>query len=284
MNIFNPVIANGSQTFSIPGGVAGSTKIYLKFASAPSAGTVTFEIQRPGSTDWTSVQNGSLIGLSSGSAQVMADGGFSVVRLTFAGLVGGSGLTLAVVENATGTPASDLLTDGGFGANRRFRVDSGQTGFFAGSMFRTFHEFNIPAAGSLNLLFQMPINFILWSQQIEIDSGGIKVENIVNPTTGGAFTELPVIGRNRMTEAPQPLYISRMQCGQGGTLTGGTVVDVLRLLTNPNQGNSHSSNIVNGQDDERGIPAGSYGIRLTALSGITEATLGTIHVMWEERP
>lgn len=279
MNIFNPVIANGAQTFSIPGGVAGSTKIYLKFASAPSAGTVTFEIQRPGSADWTSVQNGSLVGLSSGSAQVMADGGFSAVRLTFAGLVGGSGLTLAVVENATGTPASDLLTDGGFGVNRRFRVDSGQTGFFAGRMFRTFYEFSIPAAGSLNLLFQMPINFILWSQQIEIDAGGIKVENIINPTIGGVFTELPVIGRNRMTEAPQPLYVSQMQCGQGGT-----IVDSLRLRTAANQGNSHSSNIVGGQDSERGIPPGTYGIRLTPLSGIAEATLGTIHVMWEERP
>jgi len=284
MNIFNPAIANGAQTFAIPGGVSGSSKIYLKFSSAPSAGTVTFEIQRPGSADWTSVQNGSLVGLSSGSAQVMADGGFSAVRLTFSGIVGGSGLTLAVVENATGTPASDLLTDGGFGVNRRIRVDSGQTGFFAGRMFRTFHEFSIPAAGSLNPLFQMPINFILWSQQIEIDAGGIKVENIINPTIAGVFTELPVIGRNRMTEAPQPLYASQMQCGQGGTLTGGTVVDSLRLRTTTNQGSSHSSNIVNGQDDERGVPSGAYGIRLTALSGISEATLGTIHVMWEERP
>jgi len=284
MNIFNPAIANGVQTFPIPGGAAGSAKIYLKFASAPSAGTATFEIQRPGSTSWTSVQNGSSVDLTSGSAMVMVDGGFSVIRLTLAGLVDGAGLALAIVDNATGTPASDLLTDGGFGSHRRIRVDPGQTGFFAGRMFRTFYEFNIPSAGSLNFLFQTPINFILWSQQIEIDAGGLKVENITNPTIGGVFTELPVIGRNRMTEAPQPLYVSQMQCGQGGTLSGGIVVDSLRLRTTTNQGSSHSSNIVNGQDDERGVPAGSYGIRLTALSGISEATLGTIHVMWEERP
>lgn len=284
MNIFNPSIAPGAQIFAIPGGVSGSAKIYLKFASAPTAGSATFEIQRPGSTTWNSVQNGSAISVISGAIVVLVDGGFSAIRVTFAGLTDGSSAILAVVDNSTATPSSDLLTDGGFGVNRRIRVDPGQTGFFAGRMFRTFYEFNIPTAGSLNLLFQTPINFILWSQQIDIDAGGIKVENITNPTPGGVFTELPVIGRNRMTEAPQPLYVSQMQCGQGGTFTGGTIVDSLRLRTAANQGNSHSSNIVGGQDSERGIPPGTYGIRLTPLSGIAEATLGTIHVMWEERP
>ena len=188
-------------------------------------------------------------------------------------------------ERVVAEPPLRFQTDGG-GPSARMRVDPGQTGFFAGRMFRTFYEFNIPAGGTLNIIFQSPINFILWGQTVEIDQGAIKVENILEPTIGGVFTELPLIGRNRMSEVPQPPYIPRMQCGQGGTLTYGPtqVVDVIRLRTAQNQGTSRSSNVVNGQDSERGIPPGNHGVRLSALAGITEATLGTIHFTWEERP
>lgn len=271
---------NGTQqVVNPPGGVDQATIIYMGFQSIPSAGTVLIEGQRPGAAAWTSIYQGSAIGTAT-----MCDGGFGALRVTFSGLSGGAGPSINLVPATTVMLPSKLFTDGGFGPNARLRIDPGQTGFFTGRMFRTFYEFNIPAAGTLNLLFQSPINFILWGQQVEIDQGGIKVENITNPTTGGVFTQLPLIGRNRMTEAPQPLYVSQMQCGQGGTLTGGTVVDVLRLRTTPNQGNSHSSNIVNGQDDERGIPPGSYGVRISALAGVSEASLGTIHFTWEERP
>lgn len=268
-----------AQQIATPGGVPNASYLYIGFQSAPSAGTVLIEGLRPGATTWTTIYNGTAFG-----AQRMCDGGYGPLRVTFSGLNGGSAPSLSIVPAQTVMFPSALYTDGGFGQNARLRVDSGQTGFFAGKMFRTFHEFNIAAGGSLNILFQSPINFILWEQSVEIDQGAVKVENITGPTTGGSFTELPRIGRNRMTEAPQPLYASQIQCGQGGTLTGGTVVDVIRLRTAQNQGNSHSSNIVNGQDSERGILPGNYGVRISAIPGITEASLGTIHFNWEERP
>ena len=267
------------QTIATPGGIPNASYLYIGFQAAPSAGTVLIEGLRPGATTWRTLYNGTAFG-----ASAMCDGGYGPLRVTFAGLTGGSAPSLSIVPAQTVMFPSALYTDGGFGPNARLRVDPGQTGFFAGRVFRPFHEFNSPAAGSLTILFQSPINFILWKQQIEIDQGAIKVENITNPTTGGIFTELPKIGRNRMTEAPQPLYASRMECGFGGTLTGGTVVDVIRLRTNPNQGNSRSSNIVNGQDSERGLPPGNYGVRITPLPGISEDTLGAIHFDWEERP
>lgn len=266
------------QAVNVVGGVPNVSYLYIGFQAAPSAGTVLIEGLRPGAATWKTLYSGTAFG-----AQAMIDGGYGPLRVTFTGLTGGASPSISVVPAQTVAFPSQFYTDGGFGPNARLRVDPGQTGFFAGRMFRTFHEFNIAAGGTLNILFQSPINFILWGQTVEIDQGAIKVENITGPTIGGVFTELPLIGRNRMTEAPQPLYTSQMQCGQGGTLTGGTVVDAIRLRTAQNQGTSRSSNIVNGQDSERGIPPGNYGVRLSALSGITEASLGTIHFTWEER-
>lgn len=197
----------------------------------------------------------------------------------------GGGFTATIdgpIEATTELPPA-LITDNG-GPSQRLRVDPGQTGFFAGRMFRTFHEFSIPSAGSLEFLFQSPINFIVWTQKIEIDQGALKVENIVNPASiTGVWTELPEIPRNKMTEVPAP-YTSQVQAGYGGGHTGGTVVDILRIRTNPNQGNSHSSNVVSGADSERGLSPGNYIVRLSALAGVTEATTGVISLSWEERP
>lgn len=285
MNIFNPVIANGAQTFSIPGGVAGSTKIYMKFASAPSAGTVTFEIQRPGSADWTSVQNGSLVGLSSGSAQVMADGGFSVVRLTFSGLVGGSGLTLAVVENATGTPASDLLTDGGFGSSRRIRVDQGRTWFFAGRMFRSFLDAGVPVGGPpLSFRLTSPVDFILWSNEIVLTQGAVKLELFTKATPSGTWTQAPIIGVNRMLSRSQPYYVSTVTLESGGSFTGGTLVDPIPVRT---PGGNQNADNVGGSSSERGLPPGVYYGRISTLTGrlnVNDDARFTYKPMWEERP
>lgn len=267
------------QPITTPGGFDQAGMAYLHFNVVPTTGTVLIQGVRPGGGPLVTIYNGPAV-----QAVANFDSGYASLRVTFSGITGGAVASLNIAAMPMALPPSDLMTDGGFGKNRRVRVDPGQTGFFAGRMFRTFFEFNIAAGGSLNILFESPINFILWAQQVEIDQGGVKVENITAPTISGTFTPLPIIGRNRMTEAPQPLYVSQMVCRQGGTLAGGTVVDAIRLRTPPNQGNSHSSNIVNGQDSERGVPAGNYGVRISALAGISEASLGTIHFTWEERP
>jgi hypothetical protein len=285
MNIFNPSIANGAQTFAIPGGVSGSAKIYLKFSSSPSAGAVTFEIQRPGSTAWTSVQNASSVDLTSGSAQVMADGGFSVVRLTFSGIVGGSGLTLAVVDNETGTPASDLLTDGGFGASRRIRVDPGQTGFFSGKFFRAYIESLIPVAGpSVQFRFTSPVDFILWLQSLELTQGGAELRIYTGATGSGTWTQRPVIGVNRMIQRPQPYYSPQCTLEVGGNFSGGTEVDVLKVRASA--ANDTAQNVGDSWS-ERGLPGGIYYGRLQTLTGglnVNDPAQLIYSLTWEERP
>lgn len=283
MTIFSQalVLQNGqAQAIKQSGGFPSAGFVYLHFNTLPSAGTVKIEGIRPGGGPVVTIYNGPAV-----MAAPMFDGGYAALRVTFTGLTGGNGATLSVVNATTAVPPSQLLTDGGFGQNSRIRVDQGQTGFFSGHMFRSFHEFSIPAGESLNLIFQSPVNFIVSSLRVELDQGGLKVENVTNPSLDVVpWTELPEIPRNRMTEVPQPAPAPRVQMGFGGTFTGGTVVDVLRIRTTQNQGNSHSSSLVGGADSERGLPPGNYIVRMTALEGVTEASTGVISMSWEERP
>ena len=246
---------------------------------------MTFEIQRPGATDWIAVQNGVGVVLTSGSSQVMADGGFSAIRLTFSLLVGGSGLTLAVVENSTGTPASDLLTDGGFGASRRLRVDQGQTGFFAGRMFRSFLDTGVPVAGPpLSFRITSPVDFILWSNEIILTQGAVKLELFTGSTPSGSWVQAPIIGVNRMISRPQPYYVSAVTLESGGSFTGGTMVDPIPVRT---PGGNQNADNVGGSASERGLPPGVYYGRISTLTGglnVNDDARFTYKPMWEERP
>ena len=52
------------------------------------------------------------------------------------------------------------------GPAQRMRVDPGQTGFFAGRMFRSYLEQIIPVAGpAVSARFTSPVDFILWQQE-----------------------------------------------------------------------------------------------------------------------
>lgn len=266
------------QTITLPGGFAPAGKMYLCYSTAPSAGSVLIEGLRPDGATWKAIYSGAAAGASSAF-----DGGYIVLRITFTGLTGAANPVLNVLEHSAAHPPSDLLTDGGFGPNRRLRVDTGQTGFFAGRMFRMFREFSIAAGATEIIRFECTKNFILWQQRVDIDAGGLKVENITAATPSGTWaTGIPKTARNRMTEVPAPVT-SGMTITIGGTITAPTVVDVIRVRAAVNQGNQSSSNVGESQSDERGFPPGTYYLRLSALTGVTETTTGVLRMSWEER-
>ena len=162
----------------------------------------------------------------------------------------------------------------------RLRVDVAQTGFFLGTEFRSFYEFNIPSGENRVIKFTSPINFILFDQSLTVDAGGIKYTAEITGTEDGTYTSLPVIGKNRMTIRPTPYYSAQATLGVGGTFSGGTTVDVARIVT---AGASAQQVTVGGRSsDERGLPAGSYYIRLTNISN--GASTGVYSLFWEERP
>lgn len=176
----------------------------------------------------------------------------------------------------------ELLT--GDGESPRLRVDPGQTGFFKGEMFRIFHEIDIPQGSSTFLRFVCPHNFILWGEKADLDAGAVRVENIIGGEPSGPWTNVPVFPRNSMTEVPSPAPVNGMVVSVGGTVTGGVVADLMRIRTAANQGNSHSSNVGDQQSDERGLPPGTYFIKISPLPGVAETTTGVIRMSWEERP
>lgn len=169
--------------------------------------------------------------------------------------------------------------------NPRLRVDVGETGFFERRMFRTYYELNIPADGSAprQFRFTAPINFILWEQTLELDQGALRYEVFIGATSSGTWTALPIIGQNRMTEAP--LYNPVCTVETGGNFTGGTVVDLLRVRTAAV--NNQATNVGNAASSERGLPAGTYHVRVNTLTGglpVNDAAQGIITLRWEERP
>lgn len=177
-----------------------------------------------------------------------------------------------------------LITDwqGGAGPNQRLRVDVGQTGFFAGREFRTFKELISVAAGAEYVIKAVvPINIILFGLELTIDDGQFRVGTYAGGTEGGTFSEtLPRFSTNTMTEKPQPPYSPQVVLTAGGTHTGGTELDVIRLKTVGATGQAISvGNVIS---DERGVIAGTYYFRLLNFGSGT--TTGVFKARWEERP
>lgn len=176
-----------------------------------------------------------------------------------------------------------LITGGGEdGINPRIRVDVGQTGFFAGREFRTFKELNIPISSIYVIKAFVPINVILFGLSVGIEAGHLRLATVAGGTEGGSFSEtLPIFGRNNMSERPLPLYTPVVALTAGGTHTGGTEIDILRLKSNNNTNQATTVGAEGG--DERGVAAGTYYFRLQNLSA-TDAVVGVFSARWEERP
>lgn len=181
-----------------------------------------------------------------------------------------------------------LITGGGVGGiSPRLRVDSGQTGFFAGRMFRNHHEAVIPVAGpSVQFRFTSPIDFILWSQTLNLTQGALQLRVYTGATPSGVWTDKTPIGINRMVERPTPNYVAQCRFGTGGDFTGGTEVDVMLIRSGSNQGSNSSQN-TGGESTERGLPAGTYYGRFSTLTGgvaVSDAAQMIYSLTWEERP
>lgn len=285
ISIFQLASGSDPQIFPITGGASGSLNIYLQFPSVPTTGFMAVERKRPGSDIWESIHGNQVITLSSTSVSLKTDGGISAIRVTIVGLSGSQPPALAIVSNETATPPSDVLTDGGFGQNRRLRVDPGQTGFFAGKFFRTYVESVIPVAGpSFQFRFTSPIDFILWSQVLELTQGALELRVYTGATSSGSWTARPIIGVNRMAERPQPPYASQATFETGGNFTGGTEVDLLKVRAAA--ANNGAQN-VGTEASERGLPAGVYHGRFQTLTGgvpVNDAAQLLYSLLWEERP
>lgn len=87
--------------------------------------------------------------------------------------------------------APDFATDDS-GPAARIRVDPGQTGFFAGRMFRSYVETVVAQGGATPFYarFTSPVDFILWNQKLTLTQGAVRMlvraaSSNVNATNAG---------------------------------------------------------------------------------------------------
>lgn len=169
---------------------------------------------------------------------------------------------------------------------RRLRVDPGQTGFFSGKMFNVQLSGVIPTAGpAVYFRFTAPVDFILWTQSLELTQGAVELEVFTGATPAGAWTSIPVEGVNSQANRPLPLYTPQCSIATGGSFTGGTRIGPKMQLRTAS-GNNRTSN-VGGLRSERGRPAGVYYGRIQTLTGglnVNDAAQYLYDLEWEERP
>lgn len=164
---------------------------------------------------------------------------------------------------------------------RRVRVDPGQTGFYESREFRTFKELDIPTATTYVVRVVVPLNVILFNLTLVLDQGSCRLSTKAGGTQGGVFAEtLPIIRKNNMSERPSPDYLSQVTISAGGTHSGGTTIDVVRVVA---VGATAQRTSVGGQvADERGVGAGTYYFVFENIS--TGSVTGVFSAFWEERP
>ena len=181
-------------------------------------------------------------------------------------------------ERVEAYPPAKLMTDGD-GDFARLRVDSGQTGFFAGREARTFYEFSIPNGQSQVIKVVSPSDTIVQTFSLELDLASLRLELVVGGTEGGTFnTPLPIFKTNTMTTASD--YTPQVTMNRGGTHTGGTVVDLLTAISGANANKAVSQTATEALP--QGFAAGTFYIRLINTDG-APAT-GIFRARWEERP
>lgn len=186
----------------------------------------------------------------------------------------------ASAEYRVASLPSDLMTKGPDGF-RRIRVDVSETGFFIGTQFRTFKEFSIPNGTSYYIKIVSGVDLILLDTELAIDSGSVRLSTYTASTPSGTWSEtLPIIPVNQMSSRPSPTYSSAVTITAGGTISGGTQIDAIRVVSS--SATAHAMTVGTSEDNKRGYSAGTYYYKLENISSGT--VTGTYHSLWEERP
>ncbi|HBO2361310.1 hypothetical protein ACSESE_11675 [Pseudomonas aeruginosa] len=186
-------------------------------------------------------------------------------------------------------PPFDLLTDGGDGPNRRLRVDSGQTGFFARRMWSLNYEFasaNPISATPLVFRLIMPVNFIVHGHSLSIDQGGVTLRTYVESqgTPGGSFSTVHTpVSENDMNEKLPYVFQAQIASGGAFTPTAGQVpITPLRVRTAG--ATAQQSSVGGSVVSEKGRPAGTYYAVLQRMTGVSGDCTGVYNLVIEERP
>lgn len=159
-------------------------------------------------------------------------------------------------------------------------VEVHKIGWLEGRTFKTYLDATLSAGQEIVIKVTHPIEIVIQDLQLDGTLGTIKMETFDSDATpSGSFTTaLPNVPTNdSILERPQPFYTSQMSMTYGGSITGGTKGDIVRVKTGDVL--QHSVMVGNTQVDVMFKKAGTCYVKITA-----ETNCQFIFKMrWEER-
>ena len=163
------------------------------------------------------------------------------------------------------------------GLHGRIFVDAGGVNPAENRQYFMFHEFSMASGASEVVKVVITGDTIMNAFSVKVMSGKARVEIVAGGTEGGTFNQsIPVFPVNGMSTAVPRNSTTTMT--SGGTLTGGTVMDLFLVNTGDNV--NQSSGVTSGEDFAIGFPAGTYYIRVTNTDNSTAA--GLVKALWTE--
>ena len=163
------------------------------------------------------------------------------------------------------------------GQHGRIFVDVGNVSPKDNQHYFFFHEYSVPASGTEVVKVVITGDTVMESFIIKIMAGTARVEIVSGGTEGGTFSQaVPIFPVNGMSTAP--VRASTTTVTSGGTITGGTTLDLFLVNTGDNVNQSVGISV--GENFQIGFPAGTYYIRVTNTDNSTSS--GLIKALWHE--
>lgn len=165
------------------------------------------------------------------------------------------------------------------GAAGRLFVEEGNSAFYEGRQYFTFHEFLIPTAGVGVYKVVITEDVIMRDFFVILELSAATAEIITGGTENGTFsTALTIQRTNNMLRTPSRASTSTMS--YGGTHTGGTVLD--KFILNSGNNLNQAVGAQGGEQYPVGFPPGTYYVRITN-TGNANAD-GMFKARWTEDP
>ena len=163
------------------------------------------------------------------------------------------------------------------GQHGRIFVDAGNFSPTDSQHYFMFHEYSVVASGTEVVKVVITGDTVMESFVIKVMAGTARVEIVSGGTEGGTFSQtVPVFPVNGMSTAP--VRASTTTVTSGGTLTGGTTLDLFLVNTGDNV--NQSTGVSVGENFQIGFPAGTYYIRVVNTDN--SASYGLIKALWHE--
>ncbi len=163
------------------------------------------------------------------------------------------------------------------GMHGRIFVETGSIDPSENRQYFMFHEFSMNAGATEVVKVVITGDTVMNAFSIKVMSGKARVEIVAGGTEGGSFNQaIPIFPVNGMSTAVPRNTTTTMT--SGGTLTGGTTMDLFLVNTGDNV--NQSSGVTSGEDFAIGFPAGTYYIRVTNTDN--SAAAGLVKALWTE--